>query len=240
MQFPPLQSAILLRRYQRFMADVRLANNNILTLHCANTGKMTGCGQAGDKVWYSDSGNPKRKYPCSWELTELANGVLVCINTHRANQLTLSAIQNQHIPELAGYAHLETEVKYGKENSRIDILLRDPVKGECYIEVKSITLVEHRLGMFPDAKTTRGQKHLRELMAMRAEGKRAVVFFCGLHSGFDQFTVAQKIDPIYAKLLKDAIACGVEVYAYACEFTRQNGVPVAIHLTHSVPCIDLS
>lgn len=239
MQLPPLQPATLLRRYKRFMADVRLPNGEEITLHCANTGKMTGCGEAGDTIWFSNSHSKTRKYPCSWELTELAGGVLTCVNTHRSNTLTVLALQNNQIPELAGYANLQTEVKYGEENSRIDILLTDPNKVDCYIEVKSITLVENKIGMFPDAITTRGQKHLRELMFMRTQGKRAVVFFCGLHSGFNQFTVAKDIDPDYAKLLKQAINMGVEVYAYACDFIWKNNVPVAINLTHSVPCFDI-
>lgn len=242
MQFPPLQSATLLRRYKRFLADVRLDNNEEITLHCANTGKMTGCGEMNDKIWFSDSQSKTRKYPCSWELTELKNGEITCINTHRSNLLTVEALENKVIKELSEYDHIQTEVKYGEENSRIDILLTSDNLPDCYVEVKSITLVDNnkRIGMFPDAETVRGQKHLRELMLMREQGHRAVIFFCGLHSGFDCFTVAHHIDPTYAKLLKEAIQKGVEVYAYACEFKKENGVPVALNLTESVPCFDLS
>ncbi len=239
MQFPPLQPATLLRRYKRFLTDVSLPNGEEITLHCANTGKMTGCGEKGDRIWYSNSQSKTRKYPCSWELTELPNQVLACINTHRSNLLAVEALENKLIPELSAYDNLQTEVKYGEENSRIDILLTGENLPDCYVEVKSITLVKGTVGFFPDAVTTRGQKHLRELMHMKAQGKRAVIFFAGLHAGFDRFTVAKNIDPAYAKLLHQAIKEGVEVYAYACKFTLENQIPVAMQLTHAVPCFDL-
>lgn len=237
MQLPELQSAILLKRYKRFMADVKLENNHILTIHCANTGAMTGCGEAGDIVWYSDSKSETRKYPHSWELTQLKNGQMVCINTHRSNQLTLEALQNKQIKELAMYDEILPEVKYGEENSRIDFLLKGEGLPDCYVEVKSVTLVKHNIGMFPDAVTTRGQKHLRELMAMEKLGHRAVVFFAGLHNGFDCFKVAEYIDPEYDKLLKEAIEQGVEVYAYAGKFSFENQIPKALRLTQRVPYI---
>lgn len=237
MQLPELQSAILLKRYKRFMADVKLENNHILTIHCANTGAMTGCGEDGDIVWYSDSKSETRKYPHSWELTQLKNGQMVCINTHRSNQLTLEALQNKQIKELAMYDEILPEVKYGEENSRIDFLLKGEGLPDCYVEVKSVTLVKHNIGMFPDAVTTRGQKHLRELMAMEKLGHRAVVFFAGLHNGFDCFKVAEYIDPEYDKLLKEAIEQGVEVYAYAGKFSFENQIPKALRLTQRVPYI---
>lgn len=237
MQLSELQSAILIRRYKRFMADVELANGEILTIHCANTGAMTGCGEKGDIIWYSDSKSTMRKYPHSWELTQLQNGQLVCINTHRSNQLTLEALQNKTIKELAEYNEIYPEVKYGEENSRIDFLLKAEGLPDCYVEVKSVTLLKNNIGQFPDAVTTRGQKHLRELMAMKAQGHRAVIFFAGLHNGFDCFKVAEYIDPGYAKLLKEAIGLGVEVYCYACEFQKINGIPTALRLTQSVPLL---
>ena len=234
MQLPPLQSATLIRRYKRFMADVELPSRQVLTLHCANTGAMTGCGNPNDTVWYSDSKSTTRKYPHSWELTQLTNDQLVCINTQRANQLTFEALQQKKITELADYDEIQAEVKYGEENSRIDFLLKGEGLPDCYVEVKSVTLVENHVGMFPDAATTRGQKHLRELIAMKKQGKRAVIFFAGLHNGFDCFQVAAHIDPEYAKLLHQAQQAGVEVYCYACEFQYEAGIPVRLALTHAV------
>ncbi|WP_040977580.1 DNA/RNA nuclease SfsA [Necropsobacter massiliensis] len=235
MQLPHLQPATLIRRYKRFLADVELANGEMLTIHCANTGAMTGCGEKGDRIWYSTSDSKTRKYPHSWELTQLKDGRLVCINTHRSNQLTLEALQHKHIKELAMYDQILPEVKYGEENSRIDFLLRGEHVPDCYVEVKSVTLVKGNIGMFPDAVTTRGQKHVRELMAMKRQGHRAVVFFAGLHNGFDRFNVAEYIDPDYDRLLRQAIDEGVEVYAYAGKFDISDEIPTALSLTEVVP-----
>ncbi|WP_044470926.1 DNA/RNA nuclease SfsA [Mannheimia massilioguelmaensis] len=237
MQFPFLQSATLIRRYKRFMADVEQANGEKLTLHCANTGAMTDCGEKGDIVWYSDSKSTTRKYPCSWELTQLANGNLVCINTHRSNQLAHEALTNKVIKELDKYSEIYPEVKYGEENSRIDFLLKGEGLPDCYMEVKSITFVKGTLGLFPDAVTTRGQKHIRELMAMKAQGHRAVLLFTGLHDGFDHFKIAEFVDPEYNKLFKEALAVGVEAYAYAGKFNIVNGIPDSLSLTQAVPLI---
>nr|MBP9643391.1 DNA/RNA nuclease SfsA [Budvicia sp.] len=125
MRFPmPLQSAILIKRYKRFLADVTTPDGQILTLHCANTGAMTGCAEPGDTVWYSTSSNPKRKYAHSWELTETQAGDFICVNTLQANALVKEAIELGRIPELAGYSRLRGEVRYGEENSRIDFLLQ--------------------------------------------------------------------------------------------------------------------
>lgn len=237
MQFPPLQSATLIRRYKRFMADIELPNGDTATIHCANTGTMLGCGQTGDTIWYSDSKSLTRKYPLSWELTQLGEKQFVCINTHRSNQLTLEALQHKHIKELAEYNEIYTEVKYGEENSRIDILLKQEGLPDCYIEVKSVTLVRQQLGQFPDAVTTRGQKHLRELIHMVEQGKRAVIFFAGLHNGFNQFKVAEDIDPTYNQLLQQAVKKGVEVYCYAGEFSMEKNIPTGLRLSHSVEVI---
>ncbi len=171
MKFEPrLEAATLVKRYKRFLADITLPDGSERTIHCANTGAMTGCADAGNTVWYSTSDNPKRKYPNSWELSETAAGHKICINTARANQLAVEAIESGVIEELQGYDQLQTEVKYGSENSRIDILLNSKSRPNCYIEVKSVTLLDDHVegkGYFPDAVTTRGQKHLRELSEVR-------------------------------------------------------------------------
>lgn len=239
MQFdPPLKSATLIKRYKRFLADIVLPNGEQTTIHCANTGAMSGCATSGDTVWYSHSDNPKRKYPCSWELTQTRQGHLICVNTIRANQLTVEAIQQQQIEELLGYDSLQTEVKYGQENSRIDILLRSPNRPDCYIEVKSVTLLAQPeenthlegQGFFPDAVTKRGQKHLRELMEIAQRGERAVLLFAVLHSGIEKVSQAHHIDADYSFLLKEAIKVGVEVLCYKAELDQHE-----IKLTTAVP-----
>ncbi|WP_299019047.1 DNA/RNA nuclease SfsA [uncultured Photobacterium sp.] len=211
---PPLQAATLIKRYKRFLADIKLPNGEVKTIHCANTGAMTGCAEPGCTVWYSTSDNPKRKYPNSWELTQTKKGHWICVNTAQANRLVEEAINKKAITELQGYSSLKTEVKYGSENSRIDILLTDNDKPPCYIEVKSVTLLENKQGFFPDAVTTRGQKHLRELMEVAQRGDRAVLFFAILHSGIENLFAAHHIDPDYHKLIKQAEKAGVEIICY--------------------------
>ncbi len=223
MQFTPaLQPATLVQRYKRFLADVVTPEGVALTLHCPNTGAMTGCATPGDTVWYSTSHNIKRKYPHTWEITQTAGGEYICVNTLRANQLVKEAISLDLIPELRGYNSLKTEVKYGAENSRIDFLLQAEDQPECYIEVKSVTLADRDNGYFPDAVTLRGQKHLRELISVAAEGKRAVLFFAVLHSAIRKFSPARHIDPKYAQLLNEAQKQGVEVLAYKAELSADN------------------
>ena len=216
-----LKPATLIKRYKRFLADVILADGDTTTMHVANTGAMTGCAESEDTVWYSTSVNPKRKYPYSWELTQTKKNHFICVNTIRANQLAEDAILNGTITELQAFDELQREVKYGEENSRIDILLTHSSKNESdkklsktYIEVKSVTLLEDDQGYFPDTVTTRGQKHLRELRSIVKDGDRAVLLFTVLHTGIDSFKVAKHIDKKYADLLQQALDSGVEVLVY--------------------------
>ncbi|MBS9433629.1 DNA/RNA nuclease SfsA [Photorhabdus hainanensis] len=216
---PPLQSATLIRRYKRFLADVITPAGETLTIHCANTGAMTGCATPGDTVWYSTSDNPKRKYPNSWELTETQDGHWICVNTLRANDLVAETIAQNAIPEFSEYKKISREVKYGEENSRIDLLLQAEQQVNCYIEVKSVTLLQENCGYFPDAVTTRGQKHLRELQHIAEQGQRAVLFFAVLHSGIRQVAAAAHIDHNYSSLLEQAQNSGVEVICYQANMT---------------------
>jgi len=227
---PSLQPATLIQRYKRFLADVALPDGSITTIHCANTGAMTGCAEPGATIWYSTSDNPKRKYAHSWELTQTQDGHWICINTARANQIVVEALKNNHIPELSGYASLRTEVKYGTENSRVDIVLDDPFLPSCFIEVKSVTLLEENgHGYFPDTVTTRGQKHLRELAEVAATGQRAVLFFAVLHSGIENVAAAHHIDPVYDELLEQAEKAGVEVLCYRADIS-----PTALTLSQRI------
>ncbi|MGK0704528.1 DNA/RNA nuclease SfsA [Yokenella regensburgei] len=234
MQFsPPLQSATLIKRYKRFLADVMTPAGETLTLHCPNTGAMTGCATPGDTVWYSTSDNPKRKYAHTWEITQTQQGAFICVNTLRANMLVKEALQNDVIAPLTGYSVLKSEVKYGEERSRIDFLLQADDGRNCYIEVKSVTLAENEYGYFPDAVTERGQKHLRELMSVVAAGDRAVVFFAVFHSAITCFSPARHIDAKYAQLLNEAKNKGVEILAFKAELsadmmTLNEPIPVVL------------
>lgn len=235
MRFPSLSSGILIARYKRFLADVRLPNGEQITLHCPNTGAMTGCATAGDTVWFSTSDNPKRKYAHTWELTQTQAGDFICVNTQRANQLVQEALQQKRIAELTAYNDILPEQKYGSENSRIDFLLKETNLPDCFVEVKSTTLLtENGVGMFPDAKTERGQKHLRELTHIAEQGQQAVIFFAILHTGIHHFEVAKQIDPKYAELFQLAREQGVHALAYRAEMQWEENRPVGMILQKAV------
>ena len=226
---PALLSGTFIKRYKRFFTDICTANGDVITVHCPNTGSMKNCQVEGSPCWYSLSNNPKRKLAGTLEIVTTAFGNLAGVNTGRPNHLAREAIENDLIPELRGYSSLRSEVRYGEEKSRIDLLLENkPSKksaagssnGSCYIEVKNVTLdCGDGRAQFPDSVTTRGSKHLRELMAMVAAGHRAVLFFCVQLSGVEEVSVATHIDPVYAETLRAAIAAGVEVIVWQADMT---------------------
>lgn len=230
---PPLQPASLLRRYKRFLADVRLPSNDETTIHCPNTGSMKNCLVENSPCWYSISDNSKRKYPLTWEIATTSTGHLAGVNTGRANSLVREAIESGVMTELIDYETIKSEVKYGEENSRIDFLLSAVGRPECYVEVKSVTLgLGKGVGVFPDAVSTRGAKHLRELMFMLEQGHRAVLVFCVQHEGIESVAPADDIDPAYGKVLREAIAAGVEVIAYRATISAEE-----ICLVRSIPVL---
>jgi sugar fermentation stimulation protein A len=226
----PLIQGTLVKRYKRFLADVQLADGSIVIAHCPNTGAMTGCAEPGWQVWLSPSDNPKRKLLYTWEVVLTDQRHWIGINTHKANKLVKEAIQENKIAELIGYQNLQAEVKFGEENSRIDFLLTDPEKADCYVEVKSVTLLHDSKGYFPDAKTVRGQKHLRELSLIASQGKRAVLLFCVQHSGIQSVQVAKHIDLDYANELEQAMLNGVQILCYGCEISSEK-----IFINQSLP-----
>tara|TARA_B100000767_G_C19581851_1_gene457640 strand:- start:86 stop:832 length:747 start_codon:yes stop_codon:yes gene_type:complete len=231
-----LKNATLIKRYKRFLADVQLSDGQTKTIHCANTGAMTGCATPNNIVWYSTSDNIKRKYPCSWELTQTSAEHFICVNTQRANQLVEEALLTNKIKQLNQFNSLNREVKYGNENSKIDFFVVDQNNANTYIEVKSVTLLENDLGYFPDTVSTRGQKHLRELIEQVEQGNRAVLFFAVLHSGINSVQAAVNIDIKYAQLLQLAYNKGVEIIAYKASYRLTNQV-VNIHLRDEIPVI---
>ena len=213
-----LVHARLIKRYKRFLADVRLDNGEVITVHCPNTGSMKNCVEENAEIWLSDSDNPKRKYRYTWEYLTTSSGHYIGVNAGKANQLVQSAIRDDLVEQLAGYKTIRPEVKYGDENSRIDLLLQDVSRKDCYVEVKSVTLLEdppsRGIGYFPDAVSERGSKHLRELIRMSQSDARSVLFFCVQHTGISEVRPADHIDKRYGKLLRDALHSGVEVFAY--------------------------
>ena len=223
MQFSfPLISGTLIRRYQRFLADVRLENGEIVVAHCPNTGSMMGCKEPGSRVWLSESDNPTRKLRYTWELVEARPDVWVGIHTGRSNGLVEEAILSGAIVELAGYENIRREVKFGQERSRVDLLLSHDEKPDCYVEVKNVTAaVENGVAIFPDAVSDRGAKHLRELMAVAASGQRAALVFCVQREDVTEVRPADEIDPVYGRTLRDAIGAGVEVLAYGAKVSSE-------------------
>jgi sugar fermentation stimulation protein A len=220
----PLLRGRLVKRYKRFLADVILDSGEAITATCPNTGSMMGLATPGAVVWVSTSASPTRKYPHTWELveTDLGHGpALVGINTNHPNRLVSEAIADGRIPELAGYAGLRREVKYGL-SSRIDILLEDPAKGLAYVEIKNVHLSRQAgVAEFPDSVTERGVKHLVELSAMVAAGHRAVMVYLIQRADAPAFALAPDIDPRYAEAFAQARAAGVEAIAYDCTISPE-------------------
>ncbi len=219
-----LTEARLVRRYKRFLADVELSDGSIVTVHCPNTGSMKNCIESGQPVWLSLSKNPNRKYKYTWEYIQTRRGHIIGVNTVRANQLVSDGVEADRIAELVGYNELNREVQYGNENSRIDVLLKHPERSDCYVEVKSVTLLENPssrgVGYFPDAVSARSSKHLRELELVAKEGNRAVLFFCVQHTGVREVRPADHIDFRYGELLRAVAANGVELLAYKIRVTK--------------------
>lgn len=220
MQFAnPLIRGRLVKRYKRFLADVVLDTGETVTATCANTGSMKGLVNPGAAVWLSESDSPTRKYRHTWEMVEHDGGrgaTIVGINTGHPNKIVAEAIEGGKIAALRGYANLRREVKYGK-NSRIDILLEDPKKGMCYVEIKNVHFLRKAgLAEFPDSVTSRGAKHLVELSQMVADGHRAVMVYLVQREDATRLTLARDIDPGYGEAFDLAASAGVEALAYRC------------------------
>jgi len=231
----PLIEGVLVQRYKRFMADVRLPDGEVVVTHCANSGSMLSVKEPGSRVWLSPAPNPERKLRYTWEIIEV-NGCLVGINTSLPNRIVADAILAGQIPELAGYPNLKREQKYGK-NSRIDILLSGGGRPPCYVEVKNVTLrrgFDGHPAEFPDAVTERGAKHLREMTEIVREGGRAVMVYLAQRDDCTRFSICADIDPVYAAGLKEALAAGVEAVCYGCRVTP-DGITVTGPLTLDLP-----
>lgn len=225
----PILWGILIHRYNRFLADVKLQNGHIVTAHCPNSGSLLSCNIPGNTVILSKSDNPNRKLKYTWEQIKVGS-VWVGINTQYPNKLVIEGISNETIKEFKSYRYLRKEVKISA-NSRIDIVLQGS-DGPCYIEVKNVTFVENNIAMFPDAITKRGQRHLEELLNLTRIGKQAVIFFVIQRSDGLSFKPADQIDPEFGEILRYVVSEGVEVIAYQAAV-----FPQEIHLSHRIPVL---
>lgn len=228
-----LVPARLLKRYKRFLADVELGDGKVITAHVANPGAMTGLQEPGARVWLSLSTNAKRKLPYSWELVEAEFGAgheLAGVNTGLPNALVAEALEHGRITELAGYATIRREVRFGT-NSRVDFLLTAPDLPPCYLEIKNVHLMRNAgLAEFPDSVTARGAKHLDELAAVVRAGARAVMLYVIQIGSATSFKLARDIDPAYGTAFDRAMRDGVEAIAYRCRIA-----PDGIELVSPVP-----
>ncbi len=218
MHFPdPLIPGELLRRYKRFLADVRLDGGETVTAHCPNTGSMLGVNRPGSRVWLSRSDNPRRKLAYTLELVEAEplaarTPSWAGIHTGRANALVREALELGRLPELAGFDGIRAEARLG-ERSRTDLLL-DFAGQPCFLEVKNVTAaVSKGEGFFPDAVSERATRHLRELTAVVGAGARAAVVFCVQRDDVARVRPADHIDPVFGQALRAARRSGVELYA---------------------------
>ena len=218
----------LIRRYKRFLADIRLDDGREITAHCANPGSMLGLNMPGLRVWLEPNDDPKRKLKFSWKLVELPESGLAGIDTGVPNRVVAEALSARAIPELGDYSDVRPEQRYGT-NSRIDFLLEGD--RTTYLEVKNVHLMrEPGLAEFPDSVTARGAKHLGDLAAEVARGHRAVMLYVIQRDDCDRFDLARDLDPAYFAAFERAVAMGVEVLAYRCTLE-----PTRISLERAIP-----
>lgn len=204
----------LIQRYKRFLADVELEDGSLVTAHTTNTGSMKTCWEPGDRVLLEPAANPERKLKFTWLAVERPGG-WVGVETGMPNRIVAEAARRDALPGLPGLHAVRTEVKYGSERSRIDVLALDGEARQVFIEVKNTTLKEGPWALFPDAVTERGTKHLRELQAMVREGHRAAIALFVHRTDVDRFDAAREIDPTYAAELDRAAKTGVLVLPLA-------------------------
>lgn len=227
--WPPLLAGTLIKRYKRFLADVRLKNNHVVTAHCPNSGSMLSCSAPGRPVYISRQNRPGRKLKYTWELIEMPTS-LVGVNTQVPNRLVKQSIEAGLVRSLTGYDVVRPEVKVG-DRSRLDLMLSAKDRRPCYVEIKNCTLVTDGESCFPDAVTTRGRKHLEELISLVAGGNRCAMFFLIQRMDAVSFRPADHIDSEYGQALRKAAAKGVEILAWDVRIDLKG-----ISINHSIPC----
>lgn len=221
---PPLISGTLIKRYKRFLADIKLHDNSIITVSVPNTGSMAGLTNPLSPVWLSYKDDAKRKYPYRLEIVEV-NHICVGINTLIPNKLAREVLDKNLIPEIGHYQQILPEQRYGKQ-SRIDFLLKHQNLPDCYLEVKNVHFIRHQnVAEFPDTVTQRGARHLDELIEIVKSGKRAIMLYVIQRSDCNLFSICDDLDPVYGKKFALALKAGVEAYAIKCNVTHESITP---------------
>lgn len=221
----PLVPARLLRRYKRFLADAVLEDGSEVVAHCPNPGAMTGLAEPGTRIWLEPNDDPRKKLNFGWRLVEHAEGHFTGVDTALPNRALAAALSDEKVTALSGYQSLRAEVRYG-QRSRVDFLLTGEGRRDCYVEVKSVTLMRQPgLAEFPDTVTARGARHMSELAEMVRQGHRAVVLFLVQRTDAVRVAIAEDIDPAYAAAFQAARASGVEALALSCRITPEGVIP---------------
>ncbi|MBW1642650.1 MAG: DNA/RNA nuclease SfsA [Deltaproteobacteria bacterium] len=210
--WPTLIEGVLVKRYKRFLADVKLADGSVVTAHCPNSGSMKECAEPGRKVYISYHDNPKRKLKYTWEMIDMPTS-LTGVNTFVPNRLVSQSIREGSVDELSGYDTVKPEVSV-EAGSRLDLLLARGENEKCFVEIKNCTLVTHGEAYFPDAVTARGLKHLRVLEKLVSKNYRCVMFYLIQRMDANVFKPADHIDPAYGQALREAVKNGVEILVY--------------------------
>ena len=214
----PLISGVLIKRYKRFFADVKV-KDQLITAHCPNTGSMMGLLSKNSKVWISKSNNEKRKLKYTLQVIE-ENGKKVGVNTHFTNKIVHEALNDKHITEFKNITKYKAEQKFG-QNTRFDFLVSEH-KEKSFIEVKNVTLSRTKgLAEFPDAITSRGSRHIKDLISAKSKGYNSYLLFIIQREDCNKFTIAKDIDPEYYKLLTLAIKKNVKILCYDCKFSSK-------------------
>ena len=235
-----------IKRYKRFFVDCKLENGDIVTAHCPNSGSMKSLLNEKNKVYLTFNDDPKRKLKYTLNFMQLEDGSLVCVNTNLPNELIYDSIKSNLVDELKNPSDIVREVKYGEENSRIDVLCKIDDK-EVFVEVKNVTLIEEEenfnlkkienLAQFPDAITHRGAKHLRELSKEVEKGKKAVMFYLVNRTDAKCFSIAKHIDYRYYEEFLRALKIGVEVLVYNTKIHILENNDIKITINKKLPLV---
>ena len=213
-----LISGLLIKRYKRFFVDIKI-KNRIITAHCPNTGSMSGLLNVGNKVWISKSDNPNRKLKYTLEIIESGKSK-VGVNTHSSNKIVHHALKNNLIDEFKDFLEIKPESKFG-ENTRFDFLIYTN-KNKAFVEVKNVTLSrKNEIAEFPDAITTRGLKHINELLKASKKNYKIFILYLIQRDDCKTFTIAKDIDPAYSAALTKGIKKKLNILCYDCKFSSK-------------------